>query len=332
MNKCEHGEKVIKFCVTEHCHHKEAAGCDYCMKRYHFHLTNTVQLSENNIEDIIRKLNLPTDSKYKTRGLQENAIDYLRNIKNSMNHWFDQAQNAVADRLSHPLLRKEGLLPIYNRLKYKEYRKINAKELKAINEFAKNKSSEELKHEEISRYYQEVEWTKQILNAAERLVAELVKLPEIKEGEGTITAPSKTKTKDILESIGREMDRRHSQEKSVPAPLNSAKLTGIKFEESTLMKRREGVERKTSENQTENSEELPTRKRSTQPEPYIVTDALENLGEISPDKGEKRLKRRRSSIDDKIDLKFGSAIEEKTKESEERKKRLIDTLNDKKSL
>ena len=74
MNRCEHGEKITKFCITEHCHHKEAAGCDYCMKRYHFHLTNTLQLTEPNIEDVVKKLTLPTDSKYKTRILQEASI------------------------------------------------------------------------------------------------------------------------------------------------------------------------------------------------------------------------------------------------------------------
>jgi hypothetical protein len=89
------------------------------MKRYHFHLTNTAQLQESNIEEIIKKLTLPTDSKYKTRILQEAAIDYLRTAKNLVNNWFDQAQNAIADRLSHPLLRKQGLLPTYNRLKYR---------------------------------------------------------------------------------------------------------------------------------------------------------------------------------------------------------------------
>jgi len=85
---------------------------------------------------------LPTDSKYKTRILQEAAIDYLRTVKNMVNNWFDQAQNAIADRLSHPLLRKQGLLPTYNRLKYREYRKINAKDLRALNEFAKNNTSD----------------------------------------------------------------------------------------------------------------------------------------------------------------------------------------------
>jgi hypothetical protein len=64
--------------------------------------------------------------------LQESAIDYLRNIKIAVNNWIDQAQNAIAERLSYPTLRKQGLLTTYNRIKQKEYRKINAKELRLI--------------------------------------------------------------------------------------------------------------------------------------------------------------------------------------------------------
>ena len=64
--------------------------------------------------------------------LQEAAVDYIRTLKGTINNWLDQAQNAVVDRLSHPLLRKEGMLSTYNRLKYREYRKLNAKDLRGI--------------------------------------------------------------------------------------------------------------------------------------------------------------------------------------------------------
>lgn len=40
-------------------------------------------------------------------------------------------------------------------------------------------------------------------------------------------------------------------------------------------------------------------------------------------KKESRLKRRRSSIDDKLDLKFGQAVDEKSKEINDRKQKLI---------
>lgn len=105
--------------MTEHCHHKEAAGCDYCIRKYHFHLTNTVLLSEADLEELVRRVVVPADAKYKSRSLQEAVIDYLRSIRNSLNGWLDQAEKAITERLSHPLLRKNGLLSTYNRLKYK---------------------------------------------------------------------------------------------------------------------------------------------------------------------------------------------------------------------
>lgn len=87
MNKCEHGEKITKFCVTEHCHHKEAAGCDYCIRKYHFHLTSTLLLTEADIELLLKNLTLPSDIKFKARNLQETALDYLRTVKTIFNTW-----------------------------------------------------------------------------------------------------------------------------------------------------------------------------------------------------------------------------------------------------
>lgn len=82
-----------------------------------------------------------------------------------------------------------------------------------------------------------------MLDSVERLANELVKLPEVKEGE-TLTAPSKVKANDVLESIGREMSKKKAQEKTSVSSVSSGKSEGIKFEDSTLMKRREGGENK----------------------------------------------------------------------------------------
>lgn len=153
MNKCEHGEKITKFCVTEHCHHKEAAGCDYCIRKYHFHLTSTLLLTETDIELLLKNLTLPNDIKFKARNLQETALDYLRTVKTIFNTWIQQAQNAIAERLTHPTLRKNNLLNSFNRLKQKDYRKINAKELRALNEFAKVTPPEVLKKEQLAGYF-----------------------------------------------------------------------------------------------------------------------------------------------------------------------------------
>ncbi len=153
MNRCEHGEKITKFCVTEHCHHKEAAGCDYCIRKYHFHLTSTLLLTETDIELLLKNLTLPNDIKFKARNLQETALDYLRTVKTIFNTWIQQAQNAIAERLTHPTLRKNNLLNSFNRLKQKDYRKINAKELRALNEFAKVTPPEVLKKEQLAGYF-----------------------------------------------------------------------------------------------------------------------------------------------------------------------------------
>lgn len=45
----------------------------------------------------------------------------------------EQAEKNITERLAHPLLRTQGLLTTYSRLKYKEYRKLNAKDLRAFN-------------------------------------------------------------------------------------------------------------------------------------------------------------------------------------------------------
>ncbi len=106
------------------------------------------------MEALLRTITLPTDIKFKARSLQESAMEYLRGVKVSIGSWVDQAQNAIADRLSHPTLRKQGLLATYSRLKQKEYRKVNAKELRAVTEFARNSNPESLRREELTGYYE----------------------------------------------------------------------------------------------------------------------------------------------------------------------------------
>jgi hypothetical protein len=77
--------------------------------------------------------------------LQDLACDYLRVVRQAFDYWLEQAQTTIADRLSHPLLRREGLLTTYQRIKIKDYRKINAQDLRAINDFARSPFSENYK-------------------------------------------------------------------------------------------------------------------------------------------------------------------------------------------
>lgn len=145
MSKCEHGERITRFCVAEHCRHKEAAGCEYCIKKHHFHLTNTPLLTETDLDAILRALSLPADGKYKSKALQELACDYLRVVKQAFVNWLEQAQTTISERLSYPLLRREGLLPAFQRIRSRDYRRLNAQDLRAIHDFAANTPSENYK-------------------------------------------------------------------------------------------------------------------------------------------------------------------------------------------
>jgi hypothetical protein len=89
---------------------------------------------------VLKTLTLPQDSKYKSRSYNEGIVDYLRSLRQIVNAWIDGAQNAITERLAFPTLKKQGLLPVYQRLKAKDYRKVNSKDLKALNDFAKNSS------------------------------------------------------------------------------------------------------------------------------------------------------------------------------------------------
>lgn len=117
----------------------------------------------------------------------------------------------ISDRLTHPLLRKQGLLTTYQRIRGREYRKLVAKDLRAINEFAKNTQPESFKKEEIHSYFNEVEWTASIIDAAETFAKELSKLPVLKDVDPIVTPQRSTKLNETFESVMRERDRYQSQ-------------------------------------------------------------------------------------------------------------------------
>jgi hypothetical protein len=102
-------------------------------------LTNTTLLSEPDIEAIIKTLTFSSDNKYKSRPLQDFVGEYLRQIKQAFGSWLEQAQTIINEKLSQPLVRKEGFLPTYQRIRNRDYRKINAKDLKGIYEYSKSK-------------------------------------------------------------------------------------------------------------------------------------------------------------------------------------------------
>lgn len=117
----------------------------------------------------------------------------------------------ISDRLTHPLLRKQGLLTTYQRIRGREYRKLVAKDLRVINDFAKNTQPESFKKEEIHTYFSEVEWTASIIDAAESFAKELAKLPILKDVEPIATPQRSAKLNETFESVLRERDRYQSQ-------------------------------------------------------------------------------------------------------------------------
>ena len=71
MNKCEHGEKINYFCATDCCLWKEASGCEICIRKYHNHMGTTVFLNEEDINLILKKFTLESQSKPKCQSIQE---------------------------------------------------------------------------------------------------------------------------------------------------------------------------------------------------------------------------------------------------------------------
>lgn len=97
-------------------------------------------MTENDIETLLKNLTFPADNKYKSRSLNEAVLEYFKTLRQSVNGWIETAQNAVTERLTYPLLRKQSLLNVYQRLKNRDYRKVISKDLKALNDFEKSAS------------------------------------------------------------------------------------------------------------------------------------------------------------------------------------------------
>lgn len=42
MDRCEHNDKIVKFCASECCVWKDSGGCQTCIKKYHSHMGPSV--------------------------------------------------------------------------------------------------------------------------------------------------------------------------------------------------------------------------------------------------------------------------------------------------
>ena len=103
MHKCEHGEKIVRFCATECCAWKEAGGCSACMKKYHNHMGPTVYVSEEEVIGIIKKYGMDA-VKPKCRVLQDLVQKYFNNIKNEFSTFIDTISNDITNYIWHPYL------------------------------------------------------------------------------------------------------------------------------------------------------------------------------------------------------------------------------------
>ena len=67
------------------------------------------------------------DPKPKSRILQEAIYNYFVIMKTQITSSIDAVSRAITQKLNNPYLSREGQLDVFNKLKNKEYKKINKK-------------------------------------------------------------------------------------------------------------------------------------------------------------------------------------------------------------
>ena len=76
--------------------------------------------------------------------MTEAVCEYLKEVKHTINSWLDLAQKNIMEKLSYPFLKKNDLLYVYLRLKNREYRKVNSKDLRAFHDTVESLTSEDV--------------------------------------------------------------------------------------------------------------------------------------------------------------------------------------------
>lgn len=75
------------------------------------------------------------DPKVKSRILQDAIYNYFVILKSEINSSIDTVSRAIMNKLNYPFLNFTGHLEVFNKIKIKEYKKVNRKELKSFCEF-----------------------------------------------------------------------------------------------------------------------------------------------------------------------------------------------------
>ena len=147
MNKCEHGERISHFCLSDTCQSKEVGACELCLKKYHSHLTHPLHLTEDEVLALLRKFALDNAVKPKCRVLQEAVYNYFNEIKTELVTALETACKNIINQIGYPFLAASNHLATYKRLKNREYRKLQQTELKAFFDSASKLAERELAKE-----------------------------------------------------------------------------------------------------------------------------------------------------------------------------------------
>lgn len=104
MNKCEHGEPITLFCLSEECDYKDLCGCKMCFKRFHRHGQNLDTLELEKLEELFRCFCVRSDVKMKSNLLQEAVENYFTIMKSQISASIDAVSRIIANKLKYPYL------------------------------------------------------------------------------------------------------------------------------------------------------------------------------------------------------------------------------------
>lgn len=94
--------------------------------------------------------------KPKCRLLQESIFNYFNQIKTELGNSLDTACKNIINQIGYPFLYSQGILSTFKRLKSKEYRRMQQKDIRSFVEIAGRIGEKELAREESSIYGEEV--------------------------------------------------------------------------------------------------------------------------------------------------------------------------------
>lgn len=123
--RCQHGEIVTRFCISENCSSKTAGACSYCLKKNHFHLGRLETLEFKEVENLVSALNVSEDKKYKLVSFKQLLNNYFQGLKVQINKSLESVCKTMTERVSHSYLFSENASEAYKKLQSKDLKKIS---------------------------------------------------------------------------------------------------------------------------------------------------------------------------------------------------------------